>query len=369
MLVVSDPTRMLSKIFSAHISPLGSIRVPALANSLYGIKPSHGRVPYAGQAGGTLPGSEKLGIEATAGPLATCQRDCELLLRAICDAAPATLDPDVFSQTWAQQDSLPLTTGQKLPLRVGIMRTDGHVTPLPPIQRLLDEVAQTLSRGPLNIDVVELDLSFFGPACLKTFNGVMSTDGSNAWLDHLEKTGEPLSPWLSTRIRRRPQKSLNEVRNIQASRTDIQTKFLDVWKESGGYWQTSDSKRLRGERNIDVIICPGAPHPVAAIDRWNSTNYTSMFNLLDLPAGILPVRTFEDRDLQGEVPETQPLNGWDKINREMWTSVDRNVYYGSALTIQVVAPRLMERKLVESMAVLDEVLQPLRSGGGWLSKL
>jgi Asp-tRNA(Asn)/Glu-tRNA(Gln) amidotransferase A subunit family amidase len=327
----------------------GSIRVPALCNGLYGVKPSHGRVPYAGQEGGALPGSNRLGIEATAGPIATTQRDCELLLRAICDATPTMLDPDVFWQTWEQQASLVARQPQ---LRVGIVRTDGHVTPLPPIQRLLDEVARTLSASP-SIEVVDVDISTFGPQCLKTFNGVMSIDGANSWLNHLEKTGEPLSPWLATRLRRRPQKSLDEVRMIQASRTDLMTQFLGVYKDNG----------------VDVLICPGAPHPVAAIDRWNSTNYTSMFNLLDLPAGILPVREFVESDMQAEVPQSKPLNGWDKINREMWTGFDRKVYLGSTLTIQVVAPRLMDRKLVDSMGLIDEALRPLRSSASGRSKL
>lgn len=34
----------------------GSIRIPASCNGLYGIKPSHGRVPYAGQENGVEPG-------------------------------------------------------------------------------------------------------------------------------------------------------------------------------------------------------------------------------------------------------------------------------------------------------------------------
>ena len=147
------------------------------------------------------------------------------------------------------------------------------------------------------------------------------------------------------------------------------TKTLDVWRESGGYWDTPDSKARKGERTLDVIICSPAPHPVAPIDRWNSANYTSMFNLLDYPAGIIPVRQFTESDLQGALPDSQPLNGWDRINRELWSKVDRRMYLGSALTIQVVAPRLMERKLVESMAVVDEVLQPLRNNNSRASKL
>ena len=338
----------------------GSIRVPALCNGLFGVKPSHGRVAYAGQAGGSLPGSNKLGIEATAGPIATSMRDVELLLRVVCDGAPSELDPDVISQTWEQQPSLESRMGLQQCLRVGMMRTDGHVTPLPPIQHLLDEVARTLSTRSSQVELVELDMSSLGPKCLKTFNGVVSTDGGNSWFDHLAKTGEPLSPWLQTRLRRRPQKSLDEVRDIQAQRIDLLTESLNIWKERGGYWKTTDSRAKKGNRTLDVVICPGAPHPVAPIDRWNSTNYTSMFNLLDYPAGILPIRRFSENDLQGEVPQSPPLNGWDKINRELWTNVDRNAYLGSAMTVQVVAPRLMERRLVEIMAILDEALQPLR---------
>ena len=196
-----------------------------------------------------------------------------------------------------------------------------------------------------------------------------SDDRSMLTQADLEKTGEPLSPWLQTRLRRKPQKSLNEVRDIQAQKIDIQTKSLGIWQESGGYWNTSKSKAGKGDRTIDVLICPGAPHPVAPIDRWNTTNYTSMWNLLDYPAGIVPVKTCTEGDLQGELSDSKPLNGWDKINRELWTNVGRKVYLGSALSIQVVAPRLGERKLVESMVVLDEALQPLRSGSGRSSKL
>ena len=334
----------------------GSIRVPALCNGLFGVKPSHGRVPYAGQESGAVPGSSKIGIESVAGPIATTMRDCELLLKVVCDSLPANLDPDCLSQTWAQQDSL--VTPQDGRLVVGVAQSDGHCTPLPPVQSVLEEVSKILATASAAIDVVGIDLKNLGPRCLKTFNGVMSTDGANTWFDHLEKTGEPLHPWLATRLRRRPQKSLKEVIDIQASKTDLQTEFLNVWKESGGYWLTHDSNAKQGTRTLDVLIIPGAPHPVAEIDRWNTTNYTSMFNLLDLPAGMLPVRAFEERDLKGDVAETEPLNGWDKVNRELWTKVDRKVYMGSMLSVQVVAPRLAERRLVEAMSMLEGILHP-----------
>ncbi|KAK1056312.1 hypothetical protein LTR74_015033 [Friedmanniomyces endolithicus] len=351
----------------------GSIRIPAMCNGLVGVKPSHGRVPYAGQEGGALPGSSKIGIESTAGPIARSVRDCEMLLRAIGEGQPWLFDPDVVPQSWEQQSSLNMTSPTLKvgrPLRVGIVRTDGHVTPLPPIQCLLDEVSRTL-RSPSStsrdaVEVVDVDISRLGPQLLKVFNGVMSIDGANTWFDHIEATGESLSPWLATRLRRRPQKSLDEVRKLQAQKLELQTEFMRVWEESGGYW-ARDGKHSSGD--LDVIICPVAPHPVPPIDRWNTTNYTSAFNLLDLPSGVLPVRTFAESDVKGEVRSGEPLNGWDKINQGLWNDVDRKVYVGSVMSVQIVAPKLMDRRLVESMAVLETALAPLREVSGRASKL
>ena len=348
----------------------GSIRVPAACNYIYGVKPSHGRVPYAGQEGGSQPGSSKIAIESTAGPLATSLRDCETFLQAISNGSPAMLDPDVISQPWSQQT--PLTNSAQEPLRVGILRTDGHVQPLPPIANLIDEVAQTLrsqSGTARRIEIIDIDATSILTRIVKTFNGIISINGGNNWFDLLEHTSEPLSPWLQGRLTRRAQKTVNDVLSLQGQKLELQTEFLSVWRESGGHWLSSTASdrshhqnSSSSDRTLDVIICPAAPHPIPPIDRWNSVNYTSAFNLLDLPAGIIPVRKFTEKDLEGETPGDKPLNGWDKINRELWTKVDRRVYLDSPLSVQVLAPRLMERKLVEAMAVIDGALGSLRHG-------
>lgn len=345
----------------------GSIRIPAACNNLFGVKPSHGRVPYAGQEGGKKPGSSKLEIESTAGPIARSARDCAMFLRAIGNSDPEMYDPDVVAQSWDQQA---LLDTKLKPLRVGIVRTDGHVGPLPPTQRLMEDVAQTLrSSSKQAIEVVEVDISAILSRCLKTFNGIISADGGNAWFDLIESTGEPLSPWLQGRLTRRPQKSLDEMRKLQAEKSELQATFLKVWKESGGYWMTDASEATIGDRTLDALICPVAPHPTPPIDRWNTVNYTGAFNLLDLSTGVVPVRTFKTEDIEGQVPEDKPKNGWDKINRELWTKVDRKVYLDSPLSVQVVTPRLTERRLVEAMALIDTALQPLRTSGKRGSRL
>lgn len=223
----------------------------------------------------------------------------------------------------------------------------------------MQEVAQTLRTSRAGIEVVEVDVSSNLTSILKTFNSIVSIDGGAAWFDLLEATGEPLSPWLQGRLKRRPAKSLDEVRELQAQKSAHQTAFLKVWRENGGHWLTDDSKANKGNRTLDCLIMPLAPHPIPTIDTWNTVNYTASLNLLDLSTGVLPVRPVRSEDLVGEIPSSPPLNGWDKINREHWTKVDRNVYLGSPLSIQVVTPRLTERRLLDAMTMLQVALQPL----------
>ncbi|KAM0713806.1 hypothetical protein Q7P37_010768 [Cladosporium fusiforme] len=360
-----------------HGSPLGigtdvggSIRIPALCNGLYGIKPSYGRVPFAGQQGGLPAGSTKLAIEVSAGPIAHSVRDCEMLLRVVGENQPWLFDPDVIPQAWEQQPSIHnhLSTPRykrKDPLRIGIVRTDGHVTPLPPVQRMIDEVAKTLrSQSSMHltpIEVVDIDISSLLSKCIKTSNGLFSVDGANTWFDLLESQSEPLSPWLNNRIRRRPQKTVPEITQLQAQKLELQTSALEIWREGGGFWQQDDTnirpRRQSIEREIDVFICPPAPHPIAPTDRWNDVNYTAAFNLLDLPAGIIPVRSVSEEDLACGLDAGDPLNGWDKINRELWGEKEKQLYKGSVLSMQVVAPKLQERRLAEAMVVIDEALK------------
>ncbi|EFQ85587.1 hypothetical protein PTT_19436 [Pyrenophora teres f. teres 0-1] len=313
----------------------GSIRIPAMCDGTFGIKPSWERIPYAGQEGGALPGASKIGIPASAGPLAHSMRDIELFFSAVSAQQPWTVDADVAPLPWTPSSSLPKK------LRIGIVRRDGVIDPHPPILRVLDEVKSKLQNS--GVQVVEMDITSLFPQCQSLANALFGVEGGNAMFDLLESFNEPLSPWLSTRLKRKKHTDLKQAQQLHGKRDTLRKEFLRIWKDEHG--------------NIDAFVCPVAPHPVPPIDRYNGVSYTSSFVLLDYPAGVVPVRMFEEKDMQGEMEGGKPLGSWDKANRELWTGFDRSVYLGTPLCVQVVAPRLQEEKLVQAMAAIDDAVR------------
>ena len=275
----------------------GSIRIPAMCNGTFGIKPSWERISYAGQEGGTPPEIAKLGIPASAGPLAHSMRDIELFFRAVAEQKPWEKDPDVMPSRW---NSLSTAHGRKL--RIGIVRRDGVIDPHPPILKALDEVKNKMLGA--GIEVVEMEITPLFSQCQSLANAMFGVEGGNAIFDVLESANEPLSPWLQGRLRRKAPLSLEKTRELHAKRNELQKQFLKIWRDASGH-------------QIDAFVCPVAPHPVPPIDSWNGVSYTSSFVLLDYPAGVIPVRTFELRDMEGEMPDAKPIGSWDKANREL----------------------------------------------------
>jgi amidase len=245
----------------------GSIRIPAMCNNLYGIKPSWQRIPYSKQQGSGAPGGSAVSLPASAGPIATTVRDCELFLKAVAESEPWDVDPDVAYGLWDEQGFAP----EKTSITIGIVRRDGVIDPLPPINKIMDETATMLRNQ--GITVVEMDITPLLSQCQSLANAMFGIDGNNFVFDTLESTGEPLSPWLQTRLRRKKAKTLDQVAELHAKKEELRRKFLNIWRDEHGV-------------AIDAFICPVAPHPVPEIDRWNGVSYTSSFVLLDYPAGV-----------------------------------------------------------------------------------
>ncbi|GBF59774.1 amidase [Trichophyton mentagrophytes] len=321
----------------------GSIRVPAMCEGLYGFKPSVGRVPYGGQESCAFPGRSRTSIQAVAGPLAKSMDDIDAVMKEIVPRS-ALWGEDCIPGQWAPQ-----TPGKSSKFTVGILRSDGRIPPLPPIAKVLEEVAQTLRNTP-GVEVVDIPVPPELGDCQAVANALMGVDGGQHMMNLLESTSEELIPWLKGRVKRGAPKTIDELAKIQARRSHIERQLMKMWTVPG----TDKTRR------VDAIIHPVAPHPVPEIDRYNAVGYTSSFVLVDYPAGNLPVRKFTEQDLgAGREMDSKILSSWDKRNRELWNSstVDRRVYLNSPLSIQVLTPRLHDYELYYAMNIIDKALK------------
>lgn len=342
----------------------GSIRVPAMCNGIYGIKPSANRVPYSGQEGGGPAGSQQLGLIASAGPLARSMRDCELFLKVVADAKPWMTDPALIPGMW---DSSSLDIRTRLSsadqseeiLTVGVLHSDNLVTPLPPIQQLLAELSTTLSKAQhpeVKIRVVQLPTPSILSKAQDLANRLMGVHGNDPMMDSIESTGEPLIPWLvKMKSRRRPAVSYPKLRDLYAQAETMNGMLAkELWKVPAG--------QLGQGEDIDAIICPVAPHPTPKIDDWWGVGYTANWVLMDYPGGVIPVREFKEKDLESEISEEAwkyPKSWWHAETQKLWgkSREDRTQYLGTVMAVQVLAPRLQERKLCRAMTVIDEVVR------------
>jgi Asp-tRNA(Asn)/Glu-tRNA(Gln) amidotransferase A subunit family amidase len=335
----------------------GSIRVPAMCNGVYGFKPSNGRIPYGGQAPTSTEGSSRLGVQAVAGPIARSMEDIDVFMREILP----------ISNLWAE-DCLPGTwpstlsrhgSGKNGSFVVGVLRSDGNCELLPPIAKILTEVATKL-RATKGVEVIELPTPTAWTKCQSLMSKLMGIDGGSVMSEMIKSSGEPIVPWMVTRMRVGTPRPLREVAELQTRRAGIEREMLDLWNET----DSNGGKR----RRIDAIICPLAAHPVPEIERYNAVGYTSSFVMLDYPAGVLPVRHFNEGDLElGKAMPGKAISSWDEKSRELWDekTVNRKVYLGTTLSIQVATPKLEDTRLCEAMTIIDDAMK----GSGARAKL
>ncbi|KAL4954262.1 amidase signature domain-containing protein [Aspergillus filifer] len=292
----------------------GSIRIPAMCNGLYGFKPSQGRVPYGGQTDGQPLSKGRVSIQAVAGPIAHSVSDINAVMTHLIPWAQ-WFGEDCIPGAWPS----PLSSfgkNKKRPITIGVLPHDGLVTPLPPIARVLNEVATSLRRLP-GVEVIELPVPKPLSRCQALANKLMAVDGGETMMDHLEKTKESLIPWLQTRMKRGKPITLAELTQLQAARGEIELELKrELWMGGG-----SGNGQI-----VDAIIHPIAPHPVPQLDKYNAVGYTSSFVLLDYPAGTVPVRDFGRQDLESSVEmDDEVLGSWDKVNRELCTDCSQGM--------------------------------------------
>lgn len=245
----------------------GSIRWPASSIGAYGLRPSTGRLPYAGIAS-VVGGLEALtDVRFAVGPMAVDDvASLRTLVKAVLADEPWLRDPLVAEIPWREDvyeaTRQQTTAGQEKKLVVGIAPTDGVITPQPPVLRAVETVVAALrAQGHVVIP--------FSPSRAETEEVVdLWSKAAYADLTHahaqFRASGEPVDKLMPPafdpeKIDANPPLGADEVQRVNVAIRKYRDEYLRRWGE------TAEHPENTAGRAVDVLITPIAPYSAARI--------------------------------------------------------------------------------------------------------
>lgn len=271
----------------------GSIRIPAHFSGIAGLKPTLDRLPLRGYVSG-IPGQEV--IRGMSGPMARHVGDLSLLLSAFDPRKAAALDPRVAPVPW--EDPAGVSLRGKT---VGMYVDDGVLAPSPALVRGVERAARALeARGCRIVPFTPPGI----PEAVELYLASLSSDGGETLRAALE--GSTLDPVLAS-LRRITQIPA-AVRHLVAHGAELRgdPRLAGLLRALGPkpvetLWALTS--RIRAYRftvldamdaaGVDALLCPPFATPAVPHGGTRSftlaASWTILFNVLQFPAGIVPV--------------------------------------------------------------------------------
>ncbi|KAJ5498092.1 hypothetical protein N7453_007143 [Penicillium expansum] len=289
----------------------GSIRIPALCCGVYGFKPTTDRIPYGGQASGSVKGIP--GLIPVAGPLAHSIADLKILMSSVA------------------------ADGQAWNLTIGVLAEDENSPLHPPVKRALNRAVEALTRAGHRIVRLGADDEAHSVAYASRVAFQYFIYGPHK--DHIAASGEP--PVTSVAKAAGPmssgpfpaQKGLGPFETIQALHLARQ-RVLDAWRQT---WV---------DQKLDVILAPAAQSTAVDHDTYGWPSYTVLWNVLDYPACIIPFgKASKELDPEPMITsdDAQPDYHPDEVD-------------GAPCAVQVITPRFQDEKCLWAADIIDRVL-------------
>jgi amidase len=330
----------------------GSVRIPSAFCGLYGLRPSYGRVPYAG-AVNSLEGQDS--VPSVLGPMCNSITGLKIFMQAVLGQRPWLQDPLAVRKPWDEEGYKLVDHGGGRGLCFAIMWNDGIVVPHPPIIRGLELTRKALlAAGHRVIDwkpikhheMQETLAGIWGAAATEDYKATTSPSGEPVISMNIQAEAmEPLSF-------RPPESGISayQLWQLQKEKRNLREEYLDHWEKTVELTGTG--------RPVDAIITPNAPYAAPPHGLNRNADYTTVWNLLDYTALTIPVSKV-NQTLDAKKPAHQFLNKNDQLNFELY---DPSVFANAPISVQVVGRTLEEEAVIAMSEIVDIAVKALTKG-------
>ncbi|OWK04826.1 FAAH [Cervus elaphus hippelaphus] len=278
----------------------GSIRIPASFCGVCGIRVTGYRLSYSGVASAVK--GRKAGI-TVAGPLARDVESLALCLRALLSEHMHRLDPTTPFLPFREQ-----VYSSNRPLRIGYYESDGFTQPSPSMARavkLTSRLLRDAGHQVIPFSVPRTEYAFF-----HLYQGTLFADGGATLLEKLQ--GDIVDPsmkntvnslrlpdslkrflaWIWKYIEPRVSQIFEMLCGVGTPKKlwELHQAVEEYQQEFIAKWRSLD---------LDVLLSPALDpafyigYPAKAN---TSISYLALYNLLNFPAGVVPVTTVTPQD-------------------------------------------------------------------------
>lgn len=284
----------------------------------------------------------ELNVLCSTGPMARSLRDVELYMKVMVDSKQYLHDPRIIPIPWTGLQ----TPRSNEPIKIGLMMTDGVITPQPPVLQALEWAKSCLLKSSDKF-VVKPFLPYDAALAMKHIGVMYWPDVALNTKKALAATGEPIHPLTKTVLSTvtstwddpngpEKEKTATEISQMRVTRDQYRCDFVEKWNE----------------QDVDVVLAPCYVGPASKHDTAYYWNYTALWNFVDYPSIVLPTPV----TVQEKTPyagEWKALSEKDAHVKEMW---DEGGFEGAPINLQVIGRKYHDNQMIGIVGELQKVL-------------